>query len=300
MVLMNNYSSVRVGVAGATGYAGLELLRRLSRHPGADVRRDGVGRLGGRSGCRRSPRSGTAGRAARHRPARPGPMPCSSRCPKRLRPSSAPALADAGHARLRSVGRLPAAGHGRAAALVSALAEPAASVTYGLTERYRVELADAQAGRVPGLLSDGRDPVAAAAGRGRAARAGHHHRREVRHLGGGQDAERAHALLRDVTAAWPRTACSRTATRAEIEQELGVPVTFVPHLVPLDRGILETIYARLRPGVDAAAIAGDARAGLRRIAVRPADRRGSAGDQARRAYELLRHRLARSRRTRSW
>jgi N-acetyl-gamma-glutamyl-phosphate reductase len=41
---------------------------------------------------------------------------------------------------------------------------------------------------------------------------------------------------------------------AEIEQEVGLPVTFVPHLVPLDRGILETIYARLRPGVDNAAI----------------------------------------------
>jgi N-acetyl-gamma-glutamyl-phosphate reductase len=41
---------------------------------------------------------------------------------------------------------------------------------------------------------------------------------------------------------------------AEIEQELGVAVTFVPHLVPLDRGIFETIYARLRPGVDAAAV----------------------------------------------
>ena len=34
---------------------------------------------------------------------------------------------------------------------------------------------------------------------------------------------------------------------AEIEQELGMPVTFVPHLVPLDRGILETIYASLAP-----------------------------------------------------
>jgi N-acetyl-gamma-glutamyl-phosphate reductase len=34
----------------------------------------------------------------------------------------------------------------------------------------------------------------------------------------------------------------------EIEQELGASVTFVPHLVPLDRGILETIYARVRPG----------------------------------------------------
>jgi len=35
---------------------------------------------------------------------------------------------------------------------------------------------------------------------------------------------------------------------AEIEQELGTAVTFVPHLVPLDRGILETIYATLKPG----------------------------------------------------
>jgi N-acetyl-gamma-glutamyl-phosphate reductase len=34
----------------------------------------------------------------------------------------------------------------------------------------------------------------------------------------------------------------------EIEQELGAPVTFVPHLVPLDRGILETIYATLQSG----------------------------------------------------
>src|SRR5207249_1859210 len=35
---MNNYSSVRVGVAGATGYAGLELLRRLAKHPHADLK----------------------------------------------------------------------------------------------------------------------------------------------------------------------------------------------------------------------------------------------------------------------
>jgi N-acetyl-gamma-glutamyl-phosphate reductase len=41
---------------------------------------------------------------------------------------------------------------------------------------------------------------------------------------------------------------------AEIEQEVGASVTFVPHLVPLDRGILETIYARLKPGVGEEAI----------------------------------------------
>ena len=42
---------------------------------------------------------------------------------------------------------------------------------------------------------------------------------------------------------------------AEIEQELHTPVTFVPHLVPLDRGILETIYASLRPRTTEAQVA---------------------------------------------
>ena len=37
---------------------------------------------------------------------------------------------------------------------------------------------------------------------------------------------------------------------AEIEQELRREVTFVPHLVPLDRGILETIYVSLKKGTN--------------------------------------------------
>jgi len=42
---------------------------------------------------------------------------------------------------------------------------------------------------------------------------------------------------------------------AEIEQELKRTVTFVPHLVPLDRGILETIYVSLKPGTTEAQVA---------------------------------------------
>jgi N-acetyl-gamma-glutamyl-phosphate reductase len=42
---------------------------------------------------------------------------------------------------------------------------------------------------------------------------------------------------------------------AEIEQELSTAVTFVPHLVPLDRGILETIYTSLVPGTTEAQVA---------------------------------------------
>jgi N-acetyl-gamma-glutamyl-phosphate reductase len=41
---------------------------------------------------------------------------------------------------------------------------------------------------------------------------------------------------------------------AEMQQELRTDVTFVPHLVPLDRGILETIYVKTKPGVTAEAI----------------------------------------------
>ncbi len=40
----------------------------------------------------------------------------------------------------------------------------------------------------------------------------------------------------------------------EMEQALGLPVTFTPHLVPLDRGILATTYARLAPGTTTAQV----------------------------------------------
>ena len=40
----------------------------------------------------------------------------------------------------------------------------------------------------------------------------------------------------------------------EMEQALGRTVTFVPHLVPLDRGILSSLYTRLAPGTTAAAV----------------------------------------------
>jgi len=42
---------------------------------------------------------------------------------------------------------------------------------------------------------------------------------------------------------------------AEIEQGAGREVNFVPHLMPLDRGILSTIYVRLTPGTTEDAVA---------------------------------------------
>ncbi len=39
-----------------------------------------------------------------------------------------------------------------------------------------------------------------------------------------------------------------------MEQALGQRVTFVPHLVPLDRGLLSSVYARLVPGATTAQV----------------------------------------------
>jgi N-acetyl-gamma-glutamyl-phosphate reductase len=41
----------------------------------------------------------------------------------------------------------------------------------------------------------------------------------------------------------------------EMEQTLGRQVTFVPHLVPLDRGIMASVYVRLSPGTTEAMVA---------------------------------------------
>lgn len=41
----------------------------------------------------------------------------------------------------------------------------------------------------------------------------------------------------------------------EMEQALGRAVTFVPHLVPLDRGLMASVYVRLTPGTTAEAVA---------------------------------------------
>ena len=126
-------------------------------------------------------------------------------------------------------------------------------VAYGLTERYRRDLPSAQliacpgcyptaavlalqpltcAGLLePGVIIDAKSGVSGA---------------------GKTPTERTHFSEVHGSIAAYGVFAHRHA--AEIEQELRTPVTFVPHLVPLDRGIFETIYARLRPGVDEASI----------------------------------------------
>jgi N-acetyl-gamma-glutamyl-phosphate reductase len=250
---MNNYSTVRVAVAGATGYAGLELLRRLARHPHADIRH---AMASSASESRRLPA------LARIWDAPIEPLNAERLAdtdavflalPDTLAAELAPSLA----ARGTRVFDLSGAFRLRDAALRQRWYphSPASmvEVAYGLTERHRLELSTAkliacpgcyptaavlalqplvEASLVePGVIIDAKSGISGA---------------------GKMPTERTHFSECHGSVAAYGVFAHRHA--AEIEQELGMPVTFVPHLVPIDRGIFETIYARLRPEADGPAV----------------------------------------------
>jgi len=252
---MNNYSSVRVGVAGATGYAGLELLRRLARHPHADLR---FAMASSASEAKRLPA------LARIWDAPVEPLDVNKlgseadavflALPETLAAEVAPQLANRG----TRVFDLSGAFRLRDAALRQRwyphTGDTSMPIVYGLTERRRLEIASAKFVACPGCYPTAAvlalQPLVAAAlvepGIVIDAKSGV--------SGAGKTpTERTHfSECHDSISAYGVFAHRHAA---EIEQELGMPVTFVPHLVPLDRGIFETIYARLRTGVDEAAVA---------------------------------------------
>jgi N-acetyl-gamma-glutamyl-phosphate reductase len=129
----------------------------------------------------------------------------------------------------------------------------AVPVTYGLTERYRGELRQANLVACPGCY-----PTAAILALQPLTSAGLIEPAVIIDAKSGVSGagktptERTHfSECHDSIGAYGVFAHRHAA---EIEQELGMAVTFVPHLVPLDRGILETIYVRLKPDVDESAI----------------------------------------------
>jgi N-acetyl-gamma-glutamyl-phosphate reductase len=244
-----------VGVAGATGYAGVELLRRLARHPKVQI-----GQAMGSSGseARRIP-------ALKHiwdelvEPFDLDRLAAESDAvflavPETLAAQVAPVLAERGV----RVFDLSGAFRLRDADFRQRWYPHSPSVemplVYGLTERHRADLPSARivacagcyptaailplhplvaAGLLqPGVIIDAKSGISGA---------------------GKNPTERTHFSECHGSVAAYGVFGHRHG--AEIEQELGTPVTFVPHLVPLDRGILETIYARLQPGVDEHTIA---------------------------------------------
>ena len=247
---MHKYSTVRVGIAGVTGYSGVELMRRLSRHPHADVR---VAMASAGSEAKRIPA------LARIWDSLVEPLDVDKLAseteavflalPDSVSATLAPQLTArgirvfdiSGAFRLQDVDlrkkwypHSPANG----------------GASYGLPEHHAEELRDAQliacagcyptaailslrplvrAGLLePGIVIDAKSGVSGA---------------------GKTPSERTHfSEIHGSLAAYGVFAHRHAA---EIEQELRTEVTFVPHLVPIDRGILETIYARLRPDVGA-------------------------------------------------
>ena len=255
---MNSYTNeVRVGVAGATGYTGVELVRLLTRHPRVVL----------------SAAMGSPGAAPRTVPAlkRLWDAPVNGLDLDALaNASDAVFLALPDHAAAEIAPPLVARGK-RVFDLSGAFRlrdadlrrrwypstpDRSPDVVYGLTERYREQLPDSSlvacAGCYPtaailalqpllqaSMIDVSGAPIIIDAKSGVSG-------------AGKTPSERTH--FSECHGSLSAYGVFDHRHAAEIEQELGTAVTFVPHLLPIDRGILETIYATLKPGVDESAI----------------------------------------------
>ena len=258
---MHTYASaVSVAIAGASGYAGQELLRLLARHPMTTLA---------------AAMSSSAGSAAR-------PLPRLNKLwTGALEPLDADRLAEADavflavpeEAAAELVPELQARGvkrifdlsgafrlrdlDARAKWYPAATAKPGGLV-YGLTELARAEIPAANVVACPGCY-----PTAALLALTPLVRAGL--------VGSGVDifidaksgisgagrtpTDRTH--FSEVHGSLSAYGVFAHRHAAEIEQGLGPSsnaVTFVPHLVPIDRGIFETIYTRVPAGTTTAQI----------------------------------------------
>src|SRR4051794_2370730 len=252
---MNNYSSVRVGVAGAPGYAGIEFLRRLAGHPHAGLRHAEA------SSASESKRLPALARVwgAPLEPLHVGKVAPQKDAgflalPDTLAAEIAPVLANRGTRVFDLSGAFRLRDTALRARWYPHTGATSVPIVYGLTERHRLDLANAKVVACPGCYPTAAilplQPLVAASllepGIIIDAKSGV--------SGAGKTpTERTHFSECHGSVSAYGVFAHRHA--AEIEQELGTAVTFVPHLVPLDRGIFETIYARLRPGVEEAAVA---------------------------------------------
>jgi N-acetyl-gamma-glutamyl-phosphate reductase len=246
---MNNYAeTVRVGVAGATGYSGVELLRLLSRHPYARI----------------SAAMGAPG-------AQPRRVPALARLwdatvdgldvdtlvaatdavflalPDEAAAEIAPQLLSYGKRVFDLSGAFRLRDAKERHRWYPRTPEPPAAVAYGLTERYRAAIAES-----PLIACAGCYPTAAILALQPLVQAGIVESPVIIDAKSGVSGagktptERTHFSECHGSISAYGVFSHRHA--AEIEQEIGMGVTFVPHLVPIDRGIFETIYARLTAG----------------------------------------------------
>ena len=252
-------AATRVAVAGATGYTGQELLRLLSRHP--------------RVTLTAAMSSGQAGGAARRLPALArlwdGEIAPLSRealardadvvflaLPDIAAAEIAPPLVAAGVRVIDLSGAFRLRDEAARARWYPETHQLPEGVAYGLTERERAAVASARLVANPGcyptsallaiapladagLLVAGADIIVDAKSGVSGA--------------GKTPSERTH--FSEVHGSLAAYGVFSHRHGAEIEQGLGRQVTFTPHLLPIDRGILSTIYVRVAPGTTEAALA---------------------------------------------
>jgi N-acetyl-gamma-glutamyl-phosphate reductase len=256
---MHSYSSpVRVGVAGATGYAGQELVALLARHPQVDLRV--AMSASADSAARPLPRlarvfNGHVERLDKAKLASDTDIAFLA-VPEAVAADLGASLVGAGVRVIDLSGAFRIRDDTQRHRWYPATKSLPAGVAYGLVEHYRDAVKGAQLIACPGcyptaallallpLAKDGvLDPAAdividaksGVSGAGRAAT-------DRTHFSENHGSVSAYGLFghRHV---------------AEMEQELGAQVTFTPHLVPLDRGILETIYVKVAPGTTSERVA---------------------------------------------
>lgn len=249
---------MRVGVAGATGFAGQELVALLSRHPGIDLKT--AMSSGPDSTARPMPRLAHVWKGQIE------PLNVDRlghdhdvvflAVPEEASAKLGGALLDAGVRVIDLSGAFrikDAAARERWYPATKSLPSGAA---YGLVEHYRADVKNASLVACPGCY-----PTAALLSLLPLAKAGLLDRSADVVIdaksgisGAGRTPnERTHFSENHGSVAAYGVLGHRHV--AEMEQELGATVTFVPHLVPLDRGILETIYVKTAPGTTGEQIA---------------------------------------------
>jgi N-acetyl-gamma-glutamyl-phosphate reductase len=243
--------AVRVAIAGATGYTGQELLRLLSRHPAAAI--VAATSSGSSSVARKLP-------ALAHlwngdiTPLAPESLASDADVVFLALPDSAaaelaPALVEAGVRVIDLSGAFRLRNAGLRAKWYPETHRLPDGVAYGLTERERGAVARARLVANPGcyptatllalaplieagLLLPGADVIVDAKSGVSGA--------------GKTPSERTH--FSECHGSLSAYGVFNHRHGAEIEQGAGRQVTFTPHLVPLDRGILATIYVRVAAG----------------------------------------------------
>jgi N-acetyl-gamma-glutamyl-phosphate reductase len=249
---------VRAAVIGATGYAGQALLRLLSRHPSVDLA------VATSSQASSTPRRLPALAKIFDGEVAPLDLPAVIAqaevaflaLPETASAELAPALLDAGLRVVDLSGAFRLRDPQARARWYPATVTMPGSVAYGLTEFERESIASARLLSNPGcyptasllallplanagLLASSCDVVIDAksglSGAGKAA------------------SDRTHFSENHGSVAAYGVFGHRHTP--ELEQALGRPVTFVPHLVPLDRGLMATVHTRVVPGTSAAQIA---------------------------------------------